>query len=174
MSATGMEMNINPIGTVRSPFRKPEDLHFACERGRLADTESSIMMNAGLEAGLKGLDGFSHAWVLYRLHKADRTEMLTHPGPPGVKGLPKVGIFASRSQYRPNHMALRLVRIAGVSGREVAVRGLDALDGSPVFDIKPYIPFFDRPDNPRVAEWYGWAKSGTAGTEPADAPAGKR
>lgn len=152
-----MEIKIEPIGYVNSEFRKPEELHFACEKGRLADTEEEIVIRRGLQKGLEGLEKFSHIWVIYLLHKAGRIEMRTHPGPPGVKGLPKVGVFSSRSQYRPNHMALRLARLLERKGNIIRVKGLDAIDGSPVLDIKPFVPHFDKPGKGRVADWYkGW------------------
>ena len=80
---------------------------------------------------------------------------MTHPGPPDIE-LPKVGVFASRSQYRPNHIALRLVRIVKVEDNVVFVEGLDAINGSKVLDIKPYVPGFDRPKEYSVANWYTW------------------
>ena len=121
-------------------------------------TKSSIIINAEFTEGLKGLDKFSHIWVIYHLHNADRIELTTYPGPPSIKNLPKVGVFSSRSQYRPNHLALRLVDLIRINGTEVTVSGLDATNGSPVLDIKPYIPFFDWAETHRIAEWYGWAK----------------
>jgi tRNA-Thr(GGU) m(6)t(6)A37 methyltransferase TsaA len=106
--------------------------------------------------GLKGLEKFSHAFIIYSLNKADHVELVTHPGPSSVKGLPKVGVFASRSQYRPNHIAVRLVKIMGIKGNVVSVEGLDGIDGSPVLDIKPYVPGFDRPEKFVCADWYDW------------------
>ena len=68
-------------------------------------------------------------------------------------------MFASRSQYRPNHIALRLVELVKVKGNRLEVRGLDAINNSEVLDIKPYIPQFDRPEKIRVADWYDrWMK----------------
>jgi tRNA-Thr(GGU) m(6)t(6)A37 methyltransferase TsaA len=150
---------IRPIGKIVSMFRNPEELHFACEGGLHTDTDSEIMLRKDLAPALEGLEGFSHIWVIYKLCKAERVEIKTHPGPPSIKDLPKVGVFASRSQYRPNHIALRLVELVEVNGNSLKVRGLDAINNSSVLDIKPYIPQFDRPDKPRVADWYGrWMK----------------
>ena len=149
-------IKLRPIGIVESPFRNPKDLHFACEEGRFTDTESSIVINQEFAKGLKGLDDFSHIWVIYHLHKADQTELSTHPGPPNINDLPIVGVFASRSQYRPNHLALRMVNLVKVDRNEIFVKGLDAIDGSPVVDIKPYVPFFDKTQKQKIAEWYRW------------------
>jgi len=79
-----------------------------------------------------------------------------HPGPPSIKDLPKVGVFASRSQYRPNPIALKLVKLVKVRNNKLYVQGLDAIDDSPVLDIKPYIPGFDKPEKVKIANWYNW------------------
>lgn len=156
-------ITLKPIGAVKSDFKNPKDLHFACEKGRLAETQSRIVIGKEFCRGLKGLEKFSNLWVLYHLHKAGRTEMVTHPGPPDIKNLPRVGIFASRSQYRPNHLALRLVDLVKISGNEITVKSLDAIDGSPVLDIKPYIPHFDKTESERIAEWYKWTENNMRG-----------
>ena len=69
-----MIIEISPIGTVKSSFKNPKELHFACEQGRFANTKSSIMINPDFAEGLKGLNEFSHIWVIYHLHKANRIE----------------------------------------------------------------------------------------------------
>jgi len=151
-----MKIGISAIGKVSSQFKSPKELHFACERGRLAETESEIVLDERLSKGLAGIEDFSHIWVIYFLHDANRIEMKTHPGPPEIEGLPKVGVFASRSQYRPNHIALRLVELSKVESNKLHIKGLDAIDGTPVLDIKPFIPHFDKPENERIANWYKW------------------
>jgi tRNA-Thr(GGU) m(6)t(6)A37 methyltransferase TsaA len=95
-------------------------------------------------------------WVIYQLHEANRVELKTYPGPLSVKSLSKVGVFASRSQYRPNNIALRLAKIIEVRKNTIKVSGLDAIDGSPIMDIKPYISHFDRPEKFKEADWYKW------------------
>ena len=160
-----MKIELKDIGRVRSAFRKPEDLHFACEKGVMVDTESEIIINDEFSECLKGLDSFSHLWIIYLLHEADRIELETHPGPPKIEDLPKVGVFASRSQYRPNHIALRLVRLEKVGLGNLLVKGLDAIDNTPVLDIKPFVPHFDRADGERIARWYEWGKSGSTSKE---------
>lgn len=153
-------ISMQEIGHVNSGFKEPEELKVACREGRLFSAESEIVLTCGHPEMLKGLEHFSHAWILYHLHRAGRVEPVTHPGPAGMK-LPKAGVLASRSQYRPNHIALRLVQIVKVKEGSVKVKGLDAIDGSPVLDIKPYVTHFDLPENPKVAEWYeGWSGGG--------------
>ncbi len=146
----------NPIGVIESRFDNPEDLIFACEKGLSTKTISKIALNEKFAEGLIGLKEFSHVFVIYFLDRANKIELLTHPGPPTETGLPKVGVFASRSQYRPNHIALRLVELLNVEGNCLHVKGLDAINGSKVLDIKPYVKGFDRPEQFTSASWYDW------------------
>ncbi|MBL7160412.1 MAG: tRNA (N6-threonylcarbamoyladenosine(37)-N6)-methyltransferase TrmO [Candidatus Aenigmarchaeota archaeon] len=145
-----------PIGFVSSHFTRPKDLVIACEKGMKTKTSSKIIIEERFASGLEGLEEFSHVFVLYYLDMAERIELKTHPGPPSVKGLPKVGVFASRSQYRPNKIALRLARIVKIEKNVLHVEGLDAVDNSPVLDIKPYVSGFDRPKEFKTASWYDW------------------
>jgi len=94
--------------------------------------------------------------VIYYLDKIKKMELMTYPGPTSIKNLPAVGVFASRSQYRPNPIALRLVKLIAVEKNKLLVEGLDAISGSPILDIKPYIPGFDRVKKPEIAYWYNW------------------
>ncbi len=151
------EIKFKPIGYVRSRFKDPEDLTFACEKGLLTKTKSEIVINKEYAEGMAGLSSFSHIWIIYHINEANRTEMKTYPGPTTIKGLPVVGVFASRSQYRPNKIGLRLVKLAELKGNVLKVIGLDAIDKTPVLDVKPFIPHFDKPKKAKVAEWYrGW------------------
>jgi len=151
------ELKLRPIGYVSSKFQNPKNLEFACEKGLSAKTTSKLIIRDEFLTGLDGLKKFSHLWIIYYLHKANRIESKTYPGPSSVKNLPKTGIFATRSQYRPNHIALRLTKIKKIGENTIEVIGLDAVDGSPILDIKPYVSYFDRPKNFKTASWYrGW------------------
>ena len=90
------------------------------------------------------------------MNKINTIELITHPGPPSIKDLPKVGVFASRSQHRPNPIALKLVKLIKIEKNKVHVQGLDAINNSPVLDIKPYISGFDKPEKVKIASWYNW------------------
>ncbi len=151
-----MTICFEPIGKVESEYKKPKDLIFACEQGLNTKTYSKILINEKFETGLYKLNEFSHVFVIYFLHQADKIELVTHPGPPDEVDLPKVGVFASRSQYRPNHIALRLVKLLKIEKNILFVEGLDAIDGTDVLDIKPYVKGFDRPDEFKTAAWYDW------------------
>ncbi len=144
------------IGYVVSDFENPKDLIFACEKGLQTITNSKIVLHEKYKQGLIGLEEFSHIFVMYFLGQATKLELTTHPGPPTKKTLPKVGVFASRSQYRPNHIALRLVKLLKIEENTLYVEGLDAINGSRVLDIKPYIKGFDRPKDFKTAKWYHW------------------
>jgi tRNA-Thr(GGU) m(6)t(6)A37 methyltransferase TsaA len=153
-------IRMEPIGTVVNDYRTPEDLHVACREGRDFQGVSRIFLKEHLASGLEGLSGFSHLWVLYYLDKAEgRTEMKAR-GPPFVEGLPEVGVFASRSQYRPNHIALRLVRLLDIRDNILEVQGLDAINETPILDIKPFVKGFDYPDNPVTSDWFRWLEDG--------------
>ncbi|HDR53367.1 MAG TPA: tRNA (N6-threonylcarbamoyladenosine(37)-N6)-methyltransferase TrmO [archaeon] len=155
-SADKFKVELTSIGRVRSSTTRPADLHTACQQGLTFSGRATIVLKAGLAGGLKGLEDFSHIWVIYSLHRADRTELVTHPGPASIRNLPQVGVFASRSQYRPSHLALRLCQLEKVETNKIYVSGLDAIDGTPVLDIKPYVSGFDRPKQFRTAPWYEW------------------
>ncbi len=144
------------IGIVKSKYIRPSDLHFACEKGKHAETISDIIINDEFVEGLDKINEFSHLWILYILDKADRVEIKTHPGPASMKDLPKAGIFATRSQYRPNNIALRLVRLVKRDNNILTVNGLDAINGSKILDIKPYVSHFDLPEKFNEPEWYKW------------------
>ena len=143
------------IGTVVSEFKKPEDCKMACKEGKDFQAISRIFVKEHLAQGIGGLSKFSHLWIIYHLNKDKQVEIETYPGPIETYQ-DKVGVFASRSQHRPNHIALRLVKVIGIEDNIIEVQGLDAMDGSPVLDIKPFVKGFDYPDNPITAEWYRW------------------
>ncbi|MEA3430487.1 MAG: tRNA (N6-threonylcarbamoyladenosine(37)-N6)-methyltransferase TrmO [Nanoarchaeota archaeon] len=149
------QLEFEVIGIVESEYENPKDLIFACEKGLKTETYSKIVIEDKYKEGLKGLEEFSHMFVMFHLDKATKMEIVTHPGPPDID-LPRVGVFASRSQYRPNHIALRLVKIEKVENGVVFVKGLDAINGTKILDIKPYVPGFDRPGEFKVASWYTW------------------
>jgi tRNA (adenine37-N6)-methyltransferase len=150
---------LESIATVFTSYNNPKDLVFACEQGLNTITSSKIVIKEKYAEGLTGIENFSHLFVIFHLDRVDRTELTTHPGPASVKGLPRVGIFASRSQYRPNPIALRLVKLLRVDGNVLYVEGLDAINLSQVLDIKPYVKGFDRPRVYSNAPWYDWLEA---------------
>jgi tRNA-Thr(GGU) m(6)t(6)A37 methyltransferase TsaA len=129
-------MEIRPIGVIRSPYRVPSD---APRQGRLSETTSSIEIFEEFAPGLTNIEQNSHLFILYWLDRADRTALFaTPPGEERARG-----VFATRSPHRPNPIAIGIVDLLGIEGRRLTVRGLDALDGTPLLDLKPYSPSID-------------------------------
>lgn len=143
--------NIEPVGYVISPNKQRYETP---HQGVLAgDSISVIRLNPGMnfEQALKHLEGFGMIWVIYRFHlNPEWKPMVTPP-----RSEHKVGVFATRSPHRPNGIGLSAVKVVKVEGLEVTIANSDILDGSPVLDIKPYIPVYD--SFPGVAT--GWVKN---------------
>jgi len=116
--------------------------------------ESAIVMEPGLEKALTGLDDFTHAIVVFHMHLDPDGETPTLVRRPrGRDDMPLRGVFAQRGRMRPNPIGVTTVAILRVESDRVVVRGLDAVDGTPVLDLKPYVPLFDRPESPGVPAW---------------------
>ncbi len=112
------------------------------------------MLEKKYAAGLKGLKDFSHILVIFHMHEAkfdQQVDLLRRPQ--GRKDMPKIGIFAQRAKHRPNPIGITAVKLMGVRGNTLRVKGLDAIEGTPVLDIKPYFPPFDRISHPLVPLW---------------------
>ena len=103
-------------------------------------------------AALRGLEGFSHIWLVWVFDQAVRAEWSPTVRPPRLGGNARLGVFATRSPFRPNPIALSAVTLAGIEdtrewGTVLRVRGADLMDGTPILDIKPYLPYADcRPE----------------------------
>ncbi len=100
------------------------------------------------EDALRGLEGFSHLWIIWQFSEAVRSGWSPTVRPPRLGGNTRLGVFATRSPFRPNNLGLSCVRLLGVEktaeyGTVIHVAGADLMDGTPIFDIKPYIPYAD-------------------------------
>lgn len=126
-----------PIGHVESEFSE----YAPSEEMRARP--SRIVLRPELAAGLMGLEPGQHILVLFNLHRAKTYDLQLHPGHNPDR--PLRGVFATRSQYRPNAIAATVARIVAVAENVLTVDGLDAQDGSPVLDLKPYSSGYDRP-----------------------------
>jgi tRNA-Thr(GGU) m(6)t(6)A37 methyltransferase TsaA len=137
-----------PIGTVSSEVADKPGADFDWWQ-----VVSRIVVDESLSEALDSLDEFSHIIVIYWLHKsrAEKTCLKVHPR--GDKSLPLVGLFASRSPHRPNPVGEKTVRLLKRQGNVLWVEGLDAIDGTPVIDIKPFIPGYDSPVDARTPQW---------------------
>lgn len=130
--------DITPIGTVEGGRIEPDDDDWDAVEAVIALDESRFTGDA-----LLGLDQFSHVQVIYCFHKADPDKIVTgarHPR--GRTDWPKVGIFAQRGHSRPNHLGVTIAHVVKVEGTRLFVRGLDAIDGTPVLDLKPVMAGF--------------------------------
>ncbi len=114
---------------------------------------SEIVVHKGLTKALEGLEDFSHVYVLFYMHEIpveEKKSLKVHPR--GRIDLPLVGVLATRSAHRPNPLGLTLVQLIERKGNVLVVKGLDALDGTPVLDMKPF-DSWDMASNYRVPEW---------------------
>lgn len=117
------------------------------------ELDSEIVINPGLTEALDGLEEFSHIIVLYWMHRLTAEEMPLKIHPMRKQELPLTGLFATRTPNRPNPVGETAVKLLHRQGNILTVRGLDAFDGSPVIDIKPYIPIADFQGDARVPQW---------------------
>ena len=147
--------DVHAIATVKCPVNQ-------MSQGNWATVDSEIHLDPEYAAGLQGLEGFSHVLVIFFLDRAQgfdrKTQLLRRPR--GMEDMHEVGVFAQRTKYRPNPIGVTAVKLLGIDGNVVRVRGLDALDGTPVLDIKPYMPPFDRVDDVRMPPWVGHVMEG--------------
>lgn len=148
-----------PIGVVRTPFKTPEGTPIQPPGG--ADAEGTVVLFPEYAPGLADLDGFSHLILLYHCHKCG-------PPPAGLKVTPFLdqterGLFATRAPSRPNPVGLSIVRLTAVERNRLRIREVDIVDGTPLIDIKPYVPKFDRREDVRT----GWLETRAAATESA-------
>jgi tRNA-Thr(GGU) m(6)t(6)A37 methyltransferase TsaA len=145
MATESPEINLKPIGTVHSEIKDRV-------KGRTAQATATIEIDSSLAEALDTLDEFSHIIVIYWLHKSRRPAPLkVYPGRHTHPHL--VGVFASRSPDRPNPIGKSTVRLVKREGNILTVADLDAIDGTPVLDIKPYIPGLDSVENAIAPPW---------------------
>jgi tRNA-Thr(GGU) m(6)t(6)A37 methyltransferase TsaA len=141
------DVQLQIIGTVRNGRHSTADADWGA-------LESTIELRPEFAPGLDGLDGFSHVIVLFHMHlDPDREPFAIRRRPRGRADMPMLGVFAQRGRMRPNPVGITTVEIVRAEPGRLTVRGLDAVDGTPVLDLKPYAPVFDRPAAPRVPEW---------------------
>lgn len=146
--ADSVSMGFTPIGYVRSPLKEPTH-----ERLNLKEIISEIVINENLTEALDGVEGFSHIIVLYWMHRAIRENKRLKTHPMGRTDVPEQGIFAVRTPNRPNPIGKSTVRLLERRGNILKIQGLDAIDGTPVIDIKPYIPGYDSAKDARTPDW---------------------
>ena len=140
-------INLSPIGFVHNSVKENPARDFKWE-----NVISEIWLKEEYVPALEGLEGFSHLLIIYYIDKQPRPVSLkVHPR--GGQSLPQVGLFASRSPSRPNPLGLKLVSFIKREENILRVQGLDALNGTAVLDIKPYLPGYDSVHGAKVPPW---------------------
>ena len=142
-----MTQQLQPIGIIHSCFKEKFGIPRQPGLVREAEAELELLPPWDREEALRGLEGFSHVWILFLFHGVRQKEWSPTVRPPRLGGNKRIGVFASRSPFRPNPIGLSAVELGPVERREgrllLRLRGVDLLDGTPVLDIKPYLPYAD-------------------------------
>jgi len=149
-------LTLRPIGHVENGVQKGEQTTWE-------DVESRIVLDSQWAEGLRGLEEFSHLVVIFWLDRSNESEVPLQVHPEAREDLPLVGLFATRTPLRPNPLGVTTVELLHVQGNELTVRGLDAFDGTPVLDIKPYLIRGDLKPEASVPGWLRqlWEKHDT-------------
>lgn len=140
-----MELVLKPIGVIRSPYTSKKETPI---QPHFSQAEGKIEVFQEYEEGLTDIEGFSHIVMLYHFHQSEGYALLVKPF------LDKTyrGLFATRAPRRPNPLGLSVVTLLGRRGNILRIGQVDVLDGTPLLDIKPYVPTFDQPQGVRI----GW------------------
>jgi tRNA-Thr(GGU) m(6)t(6)A37 methyltransferase TsaA len=156
-------IELKPVGIVKNQSREPtwgDDFgalnwqERALKMKEQQESVSELVIDADLEGILDGIDDFSHLKVLYWAHLVPlEKRSTTRVHPMGNGDFPLVGVFATHSPARPNSILATTVKLLERNGNILRVSGLDALDGSPILDIKPYIPAHEDAGNVRIPSW---------------------
>jgi tRNA-Thr(GGU) m(6)t(6)A37 methyltransferase TsaA len=148
-----MKIEYEPIGTIYSPFTKAEGMPI--QPAGAEGVKGTAEIRPTYTPGLKDLAGFSHIVLLYHFHRVKEAKLVVTPF---MDSRPR-GIFATRAPKRPNPIGMSIVRLESVEGSTLHLENVDILDGTPLLDIKPYIPEIDRPEAERI----GWLKNASGG-----------
>jgi tRNA-Thr(GGU) m(6)t(6)A37 methyltransferase TsaA len=138
------DINIKPIGFVKNDVKEPRF-------GNFTNDISEIVIDEKFTEALNGIDDYSHVIIVYWMDRV-KDSVVTHR-PQGNPDVPVVGIFACRCPQRPNPIAITTVRLMGHKGNVIKVKGLDILDNTPIIDIKPYWPNYDKVEDGRIPNW---------------------
>jgi tRNA-Thr(GGU) m(6)t(6)A37 methyltransferase TsaA len=143
------KMQMTSIGVIRSPFVEPGGMPI--QPAGAADVHGTVEVFERYQSGLEDLDGFSHIILLYIFHRNQGYDLSVVPF---LDSEPR-GLFATRAPRRPNPIGLSVVRLDRIEDGVLHIRGVDMVDGTPLLDIKPYVPAFDVPTDVRT----GWLES---------------
>tara|TARA_Y100000310_G_scaffold281722_1_gene302424 strand:- start:54810 stop:55250 length:441 start_codon:yes stop_codon:yes gene_type:complete len=138
------DINLKPIGFVKNNIKE-------ARFGNFTEEISEIIVEEKFTDALNNIEGYSHIIIVFWMDKV-KEYTLTHR-PQGNPDVPVVGIFSCRCPQRPNPIAITTVKLIEHKGNKIKVKGLDVLDGTPVIDIKPYWPQYDKVEDDKVPEW---------------------
>ncbi len=143
-----MQITYTPIGTIHSPFTDLKDMPIQPTSENSAP--GTVHLHPQFASAIRDLEGFSHVILIYHFHQASRVNLTVTPF---MDSEPR-GIFATRAPTRPNPIGLSVVALESVEGTVLHLENVDILDGTPLLDIKPYVPNFDTPQDVHVG-WLG-------------------
>ena len=150
------QLSVSPIAHLRGCY--PEKFGVPRQPGLVPSATGTVVFEEGFRRSeaVRGLDGFSHVWIVFLFDQVAAGEERLSVRPPRLGGNEKVGVFATRSPFRPNRIGLSAVKLERI-GREggeapfLVVSGIDLIDGTPILDIKPYVPYADRIEDSEAA-----------------------
>jgi len=142
------EIKYKPIGIIHTPFKKPEGTPIQPEGGK--GIEGWIEIFPEYTEGLKDLEGFSHIILIYHFHLCKKSNLIVKP----YMDKRSHGVFSTRAPSRPNPIGISTVQLIKIEDNKIYICDVDIVDGTPLLDIKPYVPEFDR----RETEKIGWLK----------------
>ncbi len=132
-----MKFEFSPIGIIHSPYTEPAGVPIQCVFAN--GVTGTVEVFPEFAEGLTDLEGFSHIMLLYCFHLVQGYSLMCRP----FLDVRDHGIFATRAPRRPNPIGMSVVELLGIEGRVLTIGGVDVVDGSPLIDIKPYVPDFD-------------------------------
>jgi tRNA (adenine37-N6)-methyltransferase len=147
---------MKPIGTIYTPFTNIKNMPVQPKGAK--EVIGKIHIKEEYIQGLKDLEGFSHVYLIYHLHKVTKTNLLVIPFLDTVER----GIFSTRSPQRPNHIGLSITQIEKIEDGVITIKGIDVLDETPLLDIKPYIKNFDAVQEDTTSGWMQASKEEVA------------
>jgi len=151
-----MKIELSPIGIIHTPFKTVNNVPIQPTADK--DSEGWIEVFDEYSDGLADLGGFSHLYLVFHLHKSAGYKLKVIPFLDTVER----GIFATRSPSRPNPVGLSVVKLVSVNGNIVNIKGLDIVDGTPLIDIKPFVPMFEDASDVRIG-WFAGKDGEVAG-----------
>lgn len=135
-----------PIGRILSPFTKATGMPIQPSAAK--GVQGRVVIQAQFQSGLKDLDGFSHLILIYDFDRVEEYKLTVTP----FLDDQERGVFATRAPLRPNPIGLSVVKLLKIQGNVLEIENVDVLDQTPLLDLKPYVPYFDRPERVRA----GW------------------